>query len=167
MRKSAKRAVVSVLVGGLLQVVISGCSSQSPIEPTTNELSATTTVVGRPAVTHLEDATIGTQQHQGSNDARTAIEITGADLRDDATVVIDFTGLIVGFDVEAQTIRLMEMQGTFKTWTGYVTEDSELLGLEGEVVQLSDFGVCSQAIVRGEQTGEAEFTINYLRMKNF
>lgn len=167
MRKSVKRAVVSVLVGGLLQVVFSGCSSQSPIEPTTNELSATTTAVGRPAIIHLEDATGGTQQHQGSNDARTAVDVGVRNVRDEVETVIDFTGLIVGFDVEAQTIRLMEMQGTFKTWTGHVTENSELLGLEGETVQLSDFGVCSQAIVRGEQTGEAEFTINYLRMKNF
>lgn len=167
MKQSVKRAVVSVLVGGLLQVAFSGCSSQSPFEPTTNELSASTTAAGRPAVMHLDEATVGTQQHQGSNDSRTAVEITEANLRDDASVVIDFTGLIVGFDVETQTIRLMEMSGTFKTWTGHVTENSELLGLEGETVTLADFGVCSQAIVRGEQTGEAEFTINYLRMKNF
>ncbi len=124
-------------------------------------------VVGRPAVIQLDDATGGTQQHQGSNDARTAVEITETNLRDDVAVLIDFTGLIVGFDVETQTIRLMEMQGTFKTWTGHVTENSELLGIEGETVQLSDFGVCSQAIVRGELIDEDEFTINYLRMKNF
>lgn len=167
MRKSANRAVVSVLVGGLLQVVFSGCSSQSPMDPASSEGIATVLITNRPAVVTSAEVHTGTQAHQGGIDARTATMFTEASLRDEVETVIDFTGLIVGFDVETQTIRLMEMQGTFKTWTGLVTENSELLGLEGETVQLSDFGVCSQAIVRGELTGEAEFTINYLKMKNF
>jgi len=137
------------------------------MEPTSNGLNTAIVAAGRPSITQLDDANVVTQQHQGANDARTAVDVGLRDVRDEIEMVIDFTGLIVGFDVEAQTIRLMEMQGTFKTWTGFVTENSELLGLEGETVTLADFGVCSQAIVRGEQTGEAEFTINYLRMKNF
>ena len=167
MKDSIRKTVLSVLVGSLFQVVVSGCSSQSPMEPTNNSLNTATVAAGRPSITQVVDANVGTQHHQGANDVRTAVDVGVRDFRDEVETVIDFTGLIVGFDVEAQTIRLMEMQGTFKTWTGQVTENSELLGLEGETVTLADFGVCSQAIVRGEQTGESEFTINYLRMKNF
>ncbi len=167
MRSSMKRVVLSLFVGGVLQLAFAGCSSQSPMDPASSEPISTALITNRPAVVTTADVNTGTQAHQGTVDARTATDFSVRPDRDEVEMELSFTGLIVGFDVETQTIRLMEMEGSFKTWIGHVTENTEMIGLDGETVQLSDFGVCSQAITRGEQIDEDEFTINYLKMKNF
>lgn len=167
MRSPLRKVVLSLFAGSILQLSFVGCSSQSPMAPAASEPITTALVTNRPAVVTAVEVTTSTQAHQGGIDARTATVFTEATLRDDVEMGLDFTGLIVGFDVESQTIRLMEMEGSFKTWIGHVTEDTEMIGLDGESVQLSDFGVCSQAIARGEQIDDDEFVINYLKMKNF
>lgn len=167
MNESIKRALLSVVIGGVFQVFVGGCSSQSPMGPLANENIVATIIESHPGVLTSDNANTGAQQHQGNQDARYATDFDVRNQRDDAENVIEFTGLIVGFDVETQIINLMEMQGNFKTWVGHVTENSELIGLEGETVQLANFGVCFQALARGEQINENEFTINFLQMKNF
>ena len=167
MNKNWKNAALSLLLGGAVQIAAAGCSTQAPMAPSDNQQVATTTLGGRQVTTETTGTSNSVQNPQTGQDARTATEFNTRFVADDFIVPIEFTGLIVGFDVETQTIRLMEMQGSFKTWVGHVTENSELIGLQGESVQLSDFGVCSQAIVRGEIIDDDEFEINFLQMKNF
>lgn len=167
MNKNWKSTALSLLVSSAVQIATIGCSTQAPMAPTDNRQLATTTLGGRQVTIETTGTSNSVQNPQAGQDARTATEFNTRFVADDVIIPIEFTGLIVGFDVETQTIRLMEMQGSFKTWIGHVTANSELIGLQGESVQLSDFGVCSQAITRGEIIDEDEFEINFLQMKNF
>ncbi len=166
MNEKSKNKIGLLLIAMAMQVVFIGCSSQSPMAPEIDARIAAATAEGRAITGATNSPVLSTQGIQGGQDARAASDFNERYTREDVSKDIEFTGLIVGFDAEAQTIRLMEMSGSFKTWTGHVDENSELFGLNDETVTLADFGVCSQAIVRGVQISETELTINYLKMKN-
>lgn len=167
MIKNWKQTTLSLLLGGALQLATTGCSSQAPLAPSDSQQISATTLTGRQTNNETTGTTNSVQNPQTGLDARTATELNTRFVREEVSATIEFTGLIVGFDVQAKTIRLMRMDGNFQTWIGHVTENSELIGLQGESVQLSDFGVCSQAITRGEVIDDDEFEINFLQMKNF
>lgn len=162
-----KSSMISLLVSGLIQLAAAGCSSQLPAAPEADKVKIADAGNSGLDGAHLSDHGSSTPSGNAIVTQSATDQIAGREEQPALVTQIEFTALIAGLDAPNSIIRLMEMQGSFKTWIGHVDANSELFGLNNEPVTLADFGVCSQAIVRGVQTSENEITINYLKMKNF
>jgi hypothetical protein len=138
MHERLRNKVAPMLASIVFQAVFIGCSSQSPMAPATELQTSQAIVEGRSVTVEASSSGTGAQNSQSGQESRAATEFNAGFLRDEVSRDIEFTGLIVGFDVEAQTIRLMQMSGSFKTWVGHIDENSELIGIEGEAVTLAD-----------------------------
>lgn len=169
-----KSSIASLLVSSVIQLLATGCSNQLPVAPEADQRHVSVVLDNSTTATST-DINGANRSNQGSSTSGSNIAATDLTTRQvvldeqapQASTQIEFTALISGLDAPNSIIRLMEMQGSFKTWVGHVDSNSELFGLNNEPVTLADFGVCSQAIVRGVQTSDNEITINYLKMKNF
>jgi hypothetical protein len=169
-----KSSLVSLLVSGAIQLCATGCSSQLPAAPEADRIDQVAAIdnIGAGISTGIDGVNLSNHgsSTEGGNLAATDLttrQVAVDEQAPQASTQIEFTALIAGLDSPNNIIRLMEMQGSFKTWIGHVDANSELFGLNNEPVTLADFGVCSQAIVRGVQISDNEITINYLKMKNF
>ncbi len=142
------KAALAVAVGVLTQVVVMGCSADAPLSP----------------VAPTAQALAVPNSPQTPNSLITTAGIDSGPA-DESSTWVEFDVLLLTPDLENNTIQLFDMVSTMLI--GHVSENTVLLGMDGEQVTLADFMVCFKGHAKGNIVNPGEIELEFLQMLPF
>lgn len=133
--------------GVMLLASLWGCSNEAPYAPDTAPV-----------------ASLGSAGSQGQ-EVTTAVKDSGPAIEAVSTLA-EFEVLLLTPNLANSTIQLMPLAGG-SILTGHVDENTVLLGMQGEAVELSDFMVCFRGYAKGDMINNTEMHLTSLQMLPF
>ncbi len=160
--KSRKLAMTTTAICCLILALgLFGCSSNSPLSPSNQQTEVGVSDVNQAAVT-ANVAQTGTAPVAALDAIQHEM---GGELIEASA--ISFLGVIGTVSTEESTIQFWNQDNNFTVVIGHVTAATELLDGDGNPVQITDFSVCFQAQVTGEEIGENELELTSVIMVPF
>ncbi len=142
------KAALAVVLGVITQVVVMGCSADAPLSP----------------VTPTAQALSAPNAPQTPSSLNTTAGIDSGPA-DESSTYVEFDVLLLTPDLENNTIQLFDMVSTMLI--GHVSDNTVLLGMDGEEVTLADFMVCFKGHAKGNMTNPGEIELEFLQMLPF
>ncbi len=145
-----KRTLLSLgrlATGIMLLASLWGCSNEAPYAPEASPV-----------------ASLGSAGNQGQ-EVTTAVKDSGPAV-EEVSSLVEFEVLLLTPNLANSTIQLMPLAGG-SILTGHVDENTVLLGMEGEEVELADFQVCFRGYAKGDMINDTEMQLTSLQMLPF
>lgn len=133
--------------GIMLLTSLWGCSNEAPYAPEAAPV-----------------ASLGSAGNQGQA-VTTAVKDSGPAV-EEVSSLVEFEVLLLTPNLANSTIQLMPLTGG-SILTGHIDENTVLLGMQGEEVELADFQVCFRGYAKGDMINDTEMQLTSLQMLPF
>lgn len=148
--KSHRRFHLQALIGTvILGLLIIGCSSESPFQPSDSNQSAfaTTNDVDNDIYPPDDDPDLGPPSIRTTT---TGLRETGdgeISIQSNKVADVAFEGIVLDVDLVDSSLTFFTFTG--QQWVGLVNSSSELVDSAGNAVPMADFQICMMADVEG------------------